>query len=419
MATEMTMPQLGESVTEGTISKWLVEPGQSVKKYDPIAEVLTDKVNAEIPSSYSGTIQELLVSEDETVEVGRVICVIEVDEGDAERESSESESSEAPKAIDSIDRIEDTKSQKRRYSPAVLRLASEHHIDLESLMGSGKGGRITRKDIQAVIDNGGVPKSIPVTEQATVKPRSGTNQRQVVTESGDVEVPLSSTRKAIAANLVQSKQDAPHAWMMVEADVTNLVSYRNQIKGEFKQKEGFNLTFLPFFIKAVVESLKEFPEVNAVWGGDKIIQKKDINISIAVATDDALYVPVIKNADEKSIKAIGREVNELANKVRTGSISGDNMQGGTFTVNNTGSFGSILSTPILNHSQAAILSVESIVKRPVVIESDAGDMIAIRSMVNLCLSLDHRVLDGLICGRFLARVKEILENTSKENTSVY
>ncbi|GAE31903.1 dihydrolipoamide acetyltransferase family protein [Halalkalibacter hemicellulosilyticus] len=419
MATEMTMPQLGESVTEGTISKWLVEPGQSVKKYEPIAEVLTDKVNAEIPSSYSGTIQELLVSEDETVEVGRVICVIEVDEAVAKREPSESKSSEVPNDTASVDRIEDTKSQKRRYSPAVLRLASEHQIDLESVTGSGKGGRITRKDIQTVIDNGGVQTETPVSEKKTVKPRLGTTQQQVVTTSGDVEVPLSSTRKAIAANMVHSKQDAPHAWMMVEADVTNLVSYRNQIKGEFKQKEGFNLTFLPFFIKAVVEALKEFPGVNAVWGGDKIIQKKDINISIAVATDDALYVPVIKNADEKSIKAIGREVNELANKVRTGSISSDNMRGGTFTVNNTGSFGSILSTPILNHPQAAILSVESIVKRPVVIESDAGDMIAIRSMVNLCLSLDHRVLDGLICGRFLARVKEILENTSKENTSVY
>jgi 2-oxoisovalerate dehydrogenase E2 component (dihydrolipoyl transacylase) len=219
--------------------------------------------------------------------------------------------------------------------------------------------------------------------------------------------------------MVKSKHEAPHAWTMVEVDVTNLVQYRNQVKQSFKEKEGFNLTFLPFFIKATVEALKEFPQLNSMWAGDKIIQKKDINISLAVATEDALYVPVIKNADEKTIKGIGREVQELAGKVRLGKVSGADMQGGTFTVNNTGSFGSVLSAPIINHPQAAILSIESIVKRPVVIESDAGDMIAIRSMVNLCLSLDHRVLDGLVCGRFLARVKEKLENMTAETMSIY
>ncbi len=333
MTTEMTMPQLGESVTEGTISRWLVEPGQTVNKYEPIAEVLTDKVSAEIPSSYTGTIKELLVSEDETVEVGRAICMIDV----TNSVTVEEQTNDIPVSEQNSEHNhEEIQSQKRRYSPAVLRLASEHNIDLESVTGTGKGGRITRKDIQAVVDSGGVRTQAPAAEpqREELKQRSVVTPKHV-TSSGDIEIPLSNTRKAIAANMVNSKKEAPHAWMMVEADVTNLVQYRNAIKNEFKQKEGFNITFLPFFIKAVVEALKEFPEVNAVWGGDKIIQKKEMNISVAVATDDALFVPVIKNADEKSIKAIGREVNELASKARTGKLSADDMQGGTFTVNNT------------------------------------------------------------------------------------
>ncbi|MED4161503.1 dihydrolipoamide acetyltransferase family protein, partial [Halalkalibacterium halodurans] len=279
---------------------------------------------------------------------------------------------------------------------------------------------------QAIIEGGDIPKAAPMTEQKTAPvhetmPLTEKVQEpvQVPTVSGDVEIPVSGVRKAIAQNMVKSKHEAPHAWTMVEVDVTNLVQLRNQLKEGFKKKEGFNLTFLPFFIKAVVEALKAYPQLNSMWAGDKIIQKKDINISLAVATDDALFVPVIKHADEKTIKGLAREVNELAHKVRTGKVTSSDMQGGTFTVNNTGSFGSVLSTPIINHPQAAILSVESIVKRPVVIESEAGDMIAIRSMVNLCLSLDHRVLDGLICGRFLAKVKNILENMTIENTSIY
>jgi 2-oxoisovalerate dehydrogenase E2 component (dihydrolipoyl transacylase) len=215
--------------------------------------------------------------------------------------------------------------------------------------------------------------------------------------------------------MLRSKHEIPHAWTMVEVDVTNLVSYRDALKTEFKQKEGFNLTYFAFFVKAVAQALKEFPQMNSMWAGDRIVQKKDINVSIAVATDDALFVPVIKQADEKTIKGIAREITELAQKVRTGSLKSEDMQGGTFTVNNTGSFGSVQSMGIINYPQAAILQVESIVKRPVIIDN----MIAVRDMVNLCLSLDHRVLDGLVCGRFLARVKEILESTSKENTSVY
>ncbi|MBU8907757.1 dihydrolipoamide acetyltransferase family protein [Desertibacillus haloalkaliphilus] len=430
MATEITMPQLGESVTEGTITKWLVAPGDHVNKYDPIAEVMTDKVNAEVPSSYSGTIKELVANEDETIAVGELICYIEVEGAETEQKQEESKQAEAEP--DSATKPSD-QSQKQRYSPAVLRLAQEHEIDLTQVTGSGKGGRITRKDIKALIESGEqpqkpvsepsgkselkVPESRPTEVPGSPDPvKKDASGPAPTAGPGDIEIPVSGVRKAIAANMVKSKHEAPHAWMMVEVDVTNLVNFRNEIKESFKQKEGFSLTFLPFFIKATVEALKEFPQLNSMWAGDKIIQKKDINISIAVATDDSLYVPVIKHADEKNIKGVAREINELATKVRTNKLSGEDMQGGTFTVNNTGSFGSVLSTPIINHPQAAILSVESIVKRPVVMEND---MIAVRSMVNLCLSLDHRVLDGLVCGRFLARIKEKLEAMSNENTSIY
>ena len=233
---------------------------------------------------------------------------------------------------------------------------------------------------------------------------------------GDIEIPVTGVRRAIASNMLRSKHEVPHAWTMIEVDVTNLVQYRDSLKNDFKKKEGFNLTYYAFFVKAVSQALKEFPMMNSMWAGDKIIQKKDINISIPVATEDALYVPVIRNADEKTIKGIGREVRELATKVRSGQLKSSEMQGGTFTVNNTGSFGSVQSMGIINYPQAAILQVESIVKRPVIM---AGGMIAARDMVNLCLSIDHRVLDGLVAGRFLARVKGILENISADNTSIY
>lgn len=413
------MPQLGESVTEGTISKWLVAAGDTVKKYDPIAEVMTDKVNAEVPSTFTGTIKELVASEGDTINVGELIAYIDVEGAKTDSSHPAHEAFETQTVKEAPDKQED-QSMKRRYSPAVLRLAQQHGLDLEQINGSGRGGRITRKDVQAVIheeldSQEEKPDAFSTSTQPESTSATPSEQPAITTTAGDVEVPVTGVRKAIAANMVQSKQEAPHAWTMVETDVTNLAAYRNTIKNEFKQKERYGLTFLPFFIKAVVEALKEFPRVNSVWGGDKIIQKGNINISIAVATEEALYVPVIKNADEKSIKGLAKSVNELSGKVRNHQLSQADMEGGTFTVNNTGSFGSVLSAPIINRPQAAILSVESIVKRPVVI----NDMIAIRDMVNLCLSLDHRVLDGLICGRFLASIKKKLEDMTRDNLSIY
>lgn len=424
----MKMPQLGESVTEGTISKWLVSPGDYVNKYDPIAEVMTDKVNAEIPSSFTGTIKELKAEEDQTLAIGEIICSIEIEGTSNEKQVESSKTTtntEEPKSENPASINNNT----ARYSPAVLRLSQEHGIDLTTVKGTGAGGRISRKDIMKLVDAGQTGGSVGsvTNEEMDIQaaPPQITNSEEKVSREvpktnitsapGDIEIPISGVRKAIATNMLRSKHEIPHAWMMVEVDATNLVKLRDAEKTVFKQREGYNLTYFAFFVKAVAQALKEFPQINSTWAGDKIIQKKEINISIAVATEDSLFVPVIKNADEKSIKGIAREITELAAKVRSGKLKQEDMQGGTFTLNNTGSFGSVQSMGIINHPQAAILQIESIVKRPVIIDG----MIAVRDMVNMCLSLDHRVLDGLVCGKFLARVKEIVEKTSSENTSIY
>ncbi|EGQ27741.1 dihydrolipoamide acetyltransferase family protein [Mammaliicoccus sciuri] len=437
---KITMPQLGESVTEGTIEKWLVGVGDTVSKYDALAEVTTDKVTAEIPSSFAGKITEIVAQEGETIEVGETVCLIEAEETGQKPVVEASVQKNVQPAEDQ--RAEQPKEKQPakpaaigkaagRYSPAVLKLSQEHDIDLKQVVGTGREGRITRKDILAFIDGGGnsayeQPEVPSKQEQPAQQELASSNDRQsgieqditptIQLENGDIEIPVTSVRRAIAKNMVRSVTEAPHAWMMLEVDVTDLVLLRENVKAEFKEKEGFNLTYFAFFIKAVSQALKEFPAVNSMWAGDKIIMKKDVNISIAVATDDALYVPVIKQTDEKTIKALARDIHELAGKVRNGKLQTKDMQGGTFTVNNTGSFGSVQSMGIINYPQAAILQVETIVKRPVVMNNG---MVAVRDIVNLCLSLDHRVLDGLVCGRFLARIKELLENMSKETTSLY
>ncbi|EBF5114371.1 2-oxo acid dehydrogenase subunit E2 [Listeria monocytogenes] len=417
MAVEkITMPKLGESVTEGTISSWLVKPGDTVEKYDAIAEVLTDKVTAEIPSSFSGTIKEILAEEDETLEVGEVICTIETADAGSSEPLAEVEQTET-KAPEK----QETKQVKLaeapasgRFSPAVLRIAGENNIDLSTVEGTGKGGRITRKDLLQVIENGPVATKAEVQSQSAPQEKTAT-PAPVRSAAGDREIPINGVRKAIAKHMSVSKQEIPHAWMMVEVDATGLVRYRNEVKDSFKKEEGYSLTYFAFFIKAVAQALKEFPQLNSTWAGDKIIEHANINISIAIAAGDLLYVPVIKNADEKSIKGIAREISELAGKARNGKLSQADMEGGTFTVNSTGSFGSVQSMGIINHPQAAILQVESIVKRPVIID----DMIAVRDMVNLCLSIDHRILDGLLAGKFLQAIKANVEKISKENTALY
>jgi len=462
MATKVLMPQLGESVTEGTISKWLVQVGDVVNKYDPLCEVTTDKVTAEVPATVSGTVTDLVVPEGETVAVGSLILYIDetrqqsaaepaaitadhmhnaaaaaagtaaaasradgaTGSASAREAGSAVPSSGLPAAAPSV------RSGKQRYSPAVRRLAQEHNLDLTNIKGTGAGGRITRKDVLLLIAQGGLSRQTAqqpaersqgeaeplrtageaAGASVTAAPQAASVAAELSRAAADQVLPVSAVRSTIANRMVQSKQEIPHAWTMVEADVTNLVNLRNQVKEEFRAKEGVNLTYLPFFIKAVVESLKEYPLLNATWAGDAIIVRKQINISLAVATEDALYVPVIKDADQKSIYGLAKAIEELVARTRAGKLTVEDMSGGTFTVNNTGSFGSVLSMPIINPPQAAIVTVESIVKRPVVID----DMIAIRSMVHLCLSFDHRVTDGLTVGRFLQAVKRKLEAIGPE-----
>ncbi|MEK4137716.1 dihydrolipoamide acetyltransferase family protein [Kurthia sp. FSL E2-0154] len=411
------MPQLGESVTEGTIDRWLVKPGDTVEQYDSIAELTTDKVTADLPSQLSGTIQEILVPEGETVAVGEVVCSIVVAHGEvATPAESPSSSSETTKSVAAAPQSAPKRSadQKKRVSPVVGRLIDEYHLNIDLIEGTGAGGRVTRKDVLREIESGIISSQLTHEEKPTT--RDTQVKEAIPEENGDVIIPVSSIRKTIAKRMVDSVTQIPHAWMTIEVDVTELVKLRNAHKKQFKEQEGYNLTYFAFFVKAVAQALKEYPMLNSVWKGDTIVQKKAINMSIAVASDDELFVPVIQNCDQLSIAGIASQIAILAEKGRKKQLNVKDMSGGTFTVNNTGSFGSVHSAGIINAPQAAILQVESIVKRPVII----GDgMFAARDMVNLCLSLDHRVLDGMICGKFLARVKELLENMTISSTSVY
>ncbi|MCM3341770.1 2-oxo acid dehydrogenase subunit E2 [Paenibacillus sp. MER TA 81-3] len=466
---EVTMPQLAESLVQATIGKWLKRPGESFDAYEPICEVLTDKVVAEIPATEAGVMIEILAQEGDTVAVGAVICRV-LPEGAPALAAAAPAAVEATPSIPAGTTISGTaqgQEMRQRYSPAVQRLAQEHGVDLLSVNGTGQGGRITRKDVMAAIESHAVATMKPQTSAhaasattpaagrgtATASPFASVSSSQLsqgsdanrgsmeanvtVRHSGlhlgetpripsiEVEgrdraghgesfIDVTPIRQTIARNMRQSVSEIPHAWTMIEVDVTNLVLLRSKIKDEFKRKEGINLTYLAFVLKAIVNAIKDYPIMNSHWAVDKIIVKRDINLSLAVGTEDSVLTPVIKQADQKNIAGLAREIEELARKTREGRLRLDDMQGGTFTVNNTGSFGSILSYPIINYPQAAILTFESIVKKPVVI----NDMIAVRSMANMCLSLDHRILDGVICGRFLQRVKENLEGYSLD-TKVY
>ncbi|ETT44223.1 MULTISPECIES: dihydrolipoamide acetyltransferase family protein [unclassified Paenibacillus] len=476
--TDVIMPQLAESLVSATIGKWLKQPGDSIEQYEPICELITDKVNAELPATVDGTLVELLAEEGQTVSVGEIIARIAVAgsaapaaaapspaaSGDAPAPAAApaAASGTAPQAAHAAARppvpaaaYDAAAPMRSRYSPAVQSLAAEHGINLAAVPGTGLGGRITRKDVLTFLTSGAAavqppapavaPAAAPVPDTAPAAAVPAAQQPvlqpvpdalQPVRNSGlhlsespkiptiEIEggrgssseylIDVTPIRNTIATRMRQSVSEIPHAWTMIEVDVTNLVVLRNKLKDEFKRKEGINLTYLAFLMKAVVSAIKDYPIMNSVWAVDKIIVKRDINISLAVGTEDSVMTPVIKKADQKNVAGLAREIDELALKTRERKLRLDDTQGGTFTVNNTGSFGSILSYPIINYPQAAILTFESIVKRPVVI----NDMIAVRSMANICLSLDHRILDGVISGRFLQRVKDNVEGYTPE-TKLY
>ncbi|KRE98276.1 branched-chain alpha-keto acid dehydrogenase subunit E2 [Paenibacillus sp. Soil766] len=436
--TEVTVPHLAESLVSATIGKWLKKPGDYIEQYDVLCELFTEKVNTEMPSPIEGKLIKIIVGDGETAAVGEAICVIEEPAG-----TSAAASLASVAVTDTAVVSEDAdQSMRGRFSPAVHRLAQDNRVDLSRVAGTGLGGRITRKDVETFISSNGanaapaavqaVSAAAPVSPVAQEEPVSQPVRSSGIHLSASPQTPLleaeghnldaknehfidvTPMRNAIATKMRQSVTEIPHAWTMIEVDVTNLVVLRNKVKDEFMRREGINLTYLAFMLKAVVNAIKDYPIINSVWAVDKIIVKRDINISLSVGTEDSVMTPVIKKADQKNIAGLAREIDELTKKTRAGKLALTDMVGGTFTVNNTGSFGSILSYPIINYPQAAIVTFESIVKKPVVIQ----DMIAVRSMVNLCLSLDHRILDGVICGRFLQRVKENLESYNAD-TKIY
>ena len=399
MAIKIIMPQLGESVSEGVVGRWLKRVGDRVERDEPLVEIITDKVNAEIPAAASGVLKHIAVQEGQTVAVGTEIAVLDedgaslapdrppplVDSGgffsrDDEGISSlaaEGKSESAPTPID----------HGTRTSPLVRRLAQEQGVDLTQIQGTGINRRVTKEDILAHVRQ---PSAAPAPPAAT---------------AGEA-IKVSPLRRMIADHMSQSKATVPHATTFMEVDMTALVRRRQAVREEFRRREGVDLTFLPFAIHAAVQALQRFPSMNAEWAGDKILLKPAVNIGIAVAIEDGLLVPVIHQATQYGIAGLAGKIRELSDKARAGKLALEDVRGGTFTVNNPGAFGTVLSVPIINAPQAGILTMDAIVKRPVVLGDDA---IAVRSMMNLGLAFDHRVNDGMTAARFLAAVKEHLE----------
>ncbi|MBV8425456.1 MAG: 2-oxo acid dehydrogenase subunit E2 [Candidatus Eremiobacteraeota bacterium] len=412
MPTTIKMPQLGETVTEGTVAQWLKKPGDHIEKYEAFVEVSTDKVNAEVPAPVTGVLREIIVREGETVPTGAPIAVIEEvgapDQPEPVADAIMSTpvtpvheaapASRAPKG-NGVSRTDERGDGLRGASPAVRKLAREHNVDVAQIRGTGANGRITAKDILDASRGGGTTTAPPV-------PAREGGKSTYANPIPGTTIALTQARKLIAQRMVESKHTAPHAWTMVEVDVTNLWAWRNREKDAFERENRAKLTMLPFFIRAVVQSLAAFPLMNASFSNEGIRVHRDINVGIAVALADNLILPVIRNADKLSIKGLAVAAGTLIEKARRAQLGADDLAGGTFTVNNTGANGSILSAPILPTGQAGIITMEAMVRRPVVVD---GDAIAIRSMMNVCLSLDHRVVDGGVASAFLSDVKKRLE----------
>jgi 2-oxoisovalerate dehydrogenase E2 component (dihydrolipoyl transacylase) len=395
------MPQLGESVTEGTVARWLKQPGDNVEKYEAFVEIATDKVTAEVPAPVAGTMRELIVSEGETVPTGAPIAIIDevgstaapAGKGAPGPLAQPLEPSRSPVAVlplQSTNGRNGTTANGTRVSPAVRRLAREHSVDVTAISGTGMNGRVTAADIVAVVSS---------------TPRAASPEPIAAPIAAGNLIPLTPARRLIARRMVESKQTAPHAWTTVEVDVTNLWAWRMAAKDDFEREHGVKLTLLPFFMFAVTESLRAYPLMNSSFYDNGIAMHKNVNLGIATATDESLVVPVVRNAEERSIRGIAVVAGALIDKARRGKLDVDDLTGGTFTVNNNGAAGSILSAPILVPGQAGIATMEAVVKRPVV----RNDAIAIRSIMNVCLSLDHRVVDGAIASGFLADLKKRLE----------
>ena len=384
---------LGVSVVVGTIGRWLKQPGDRVARDEPLVEIQTDKVNAEVPSPAAGVLREILVPEGTTVPVKTDLAVLTSDAPTTA--APVTEPAAPPSPVGPSPRTDGSaatpKDRKRFYTPVVLRIARERNLDLESIAGTGLGGRVTRRDVEAALQ-AQPAESIPVQSPSPT--------------SDGVAQPLSPMRRAIAEHLSRARSDIPDAWTMVEVDATRLVRRRAAMADGWQAREGYELTYFPFFVEAVIEGLRVVPELNASWDENGIRVHHGIHLGIAVSVQQGLVVPVLRDADQLSVTGLAARLHDLVQRSRAGKLTADDLQGATFTVNNPGVFGSVLSQPIVPLGQAGIVTMEAIVKRAVVTDDDA---IAIRSMMNCCLSFDHRILDGAGALRFLNTVKHHLE----------
>lgn len=453
------MPKMGESIAEATVIRWLKNEGDRVEKDEAIVEIATDKVDSEIPSTESGILVKQLYGEGMVVKVGEPVAMINTEGGVASASAPDLKAPEAPAtpavpapseaaaAIESsiqksseLSGIAESKAATnstgdRFYSPLVMNIARQENIgmaELDRVPGTGKDGRVTKSDILNYLENRGAigsaaaapaTQAVPVTSTAPAPatPASSASTQSsgssvsikapaVSLNAGDEVVEMDRVRKLIADHMVMSKHVSPHVTSFVEADVTNLVNWRNSVKDAFKKKEGENITFTPIFMEAIVKAIKDFPMINVSVDGDKIIKRKSINVGMAVAQQNGnLIVPVIKNADTMNLLGLTRAVNDLANRARVNKLTPDEIQGGTYTLTNVGSFGNVFGTPVINQPQVAIMAVGAIRKKPAVLETEHGDVIAIRHMMYLSHSYDHRVVDGALGGMFVRRVADYLE----------
>ncbi|MBL7864444.1 MAG: 2-oxo acid dehydrogenase subunit E2 [Cyclobacteriaceae bacterium] len=413
---ELIMPKMGESIMEATVLKWLKKPGDKIEQDESVLEVATDKVDTEVPSTHAGVLEEILAKEGEVVKVGKPIAILSSSVG----AGTPAPATPAPaKVAEKVAAVPvtattngvghapaaDYKSSSRFYSPLVKNIAKEERIpvaELETISGTGAEGRVTKKDILAYVQNrqGGSP--MMVRSNAPLVPAS--------ISAGDEIMQMDRMRKMIAERMVDSKRVSPHVTSFVEADMTNIVTWRNKNKGEFEKREGEPLTFTPLLIEAMVKAIKDFPMINIQVDGDRIIKKKDINIGMAVALPTGnLIVPVIKKADQYSLTGLTKAVNDLAKRARENKLKADDLSGGTFTMSNVGTFGNVMGTPIIMQPQVAIMATGAIQKKPAVLETVHGDVIAIRHKMFLSHSYDHRVVDGALGGSFVRRVADYLE----------
>jgi len=419
MPTDVVMPQMGESIFEGTITKWLKKPGDKVQRDEPLFEISTDKVDAEIPAPASGILQEIKVSEGNTVQVNTVVAVI----GDGSGASAPApakaaapapaapapakKEAPAPPPAPVASAPEEEEDSDVRSSPLVRKLAREHNVDLAKVSGTGTGGRVTKQDVLDFVEHrAAAPAAAPAPRQAWAPAPA------VI--PGDL-VPMSQMRKIIAQRMIESRRTSAHVHSMFEVDMTRIVNLRNKLKSGFEQRYGARLTFMPFFVRAAIIALQQYPIVNSSLEGDSVRYHKHVNAGIAVALDWGLIVPVLKNADELNFLGLQRGITDLGERARSKKLMPADVEGATFTITNPGQFGAVFGLPIINQPNAAIMGVGGITKQPMVItDKDGADSIAIRSVVHLTLGYDHRIVDGAVADQFMAVVKKTLENWSEE-----